>query len=286
MSCNCGSHDDKTLATGLRRFVPLIMGVTVVGALIAGAVQKKGANTKDVSDKALPTAVMQTNPASARVQWIGEMHKAIHEGDTKGKVRLASLLAAPGLNAIGPVEGLRGEITVIDGAVVIGVVEAGKITTAQPSDTEAAFLVWAHVAEWVRRPLPDNIRTEAEIEAFLPEAAKAAGIPVDAPFAFRIEGRAELMAIHIVWQEPGTEPGKETHDRSKVATTLTNTPFDVVGFWSDAHRGIFTPGTSDIHMHMATPDRSITGHVDAVSFAPGAILLLPSHSGGWKRGSH
>lgn len=41
MSCNCGCHDDKPPATGWRRFVPLIVGVVVVGAFIAGAVLKK-----------------------------------------------------------------------------------------------------------------------------------------------------------------------------------------------------------------------------------------------------
>jgi hypothetical protein len=41
MSCNCGCHDDKMPATGWRKFVPLIVGVVVVGALIAGAMLKK-----------------------------------------------------------------------------------------------------------------------------------------------------------------------------------------------------------------------------------------------------
>jgi len=41
MSCNCGCHNDKTPTTGWRRYVPLIVGVAVVGALIAGAVLKK-----------------------------------------------------------------------------------------------------------------------------------------------------------------------------------------------------------------------------------------------------
>lgn len=41
MSCNCGCHDDKTPTTGWRKFVPLIVGVVVVGALIAAAVLKK-----------------------------------------------------------------------------------------------------------------------------------------------------------------------------------------------------------------------------------------------------
>lgn len=41
MSCNCGCHDNKPPATGWRRFVPLIVGAVVLGALIVGAVLKK-----------------------------------------------------------------------------------------------------------------------------------------------------------------------------------------------------------------------------------------------------
>ena len=40
MSCNCGCHNDKTPATGWKRFVPLIVGAAVVGAIIAAAVLK------------------------------------------------------------------------------------------------------------------------------------------------------------------------------------------------------------------------------------------------------
>ncbi len=40
MSCNCGCHDDKPPATGWRRFVPLILGLVVIGTLIAGVLVK------------------------------------------------------------------------------------------------------------------------------------------------------------------------------------------------------------------------------------------------------
>ncbi|MFA6043736.1 MAG: hypothetical protein WC718_02020 [Phycisphaerales bacterium] len=46
MSCNCGCHDDRPPATGWRKFVPLIVGLAVAGALIAGAVLKNNDKTK------------------------------------------------------------------------------------------------------------------------------------------------------------------------------------------------------------------------------------------------
>ncbi len=64
MSCNCGCHDDKAPATGWRKFVPLIVGVAVVGAVIVGAVLKKDdAGKKQAKSSAVGTA---SGPQSGR----------------------------------------------------------------------------------------------------------------------------------------------------------------------------------------------------------------------------
>jgi hypothetical protein len=57
------------------------------------------------SDKAKP----------GEVQWIGEMRKVMHQGDLTGHVDLRSLANRPHLYAVGPLEGLRGEVTIWDG---------------------------------------------------------------------------------------------------------------------------------------------------------------------------
>lgn len=62
MSCNCGCHDDRPPATGWRKYVPLIVGMAVVGALVAGAVLKNdekgnaadGSPTKQTTTAAKP----------------------------------------------------------------------------------------------------------------------------------------------------------------------------------------------------------------------------------------
>lgn len=49
MSCNCGCHDDaphNAPAVGWRKFVPVIVGVLVVAALIAGAILKSSDQAK------------------------------------------------------------------------------------------------------------------------------------------------------------------------------------------------------------------------------------------------
>lgn len=64
MSCNCGCHDEKPPATGWRKFVPLIVGVVAVGALIAGAVLKKDGAGKNQPTP--PVVKSASGPESGR----------------------------------------------------------------------------------------------------------------------------------------------------------------------------------------------------------------------------
>ena len=62
MSCNCGCHDNKPPATGWRKFVPLIVGVTVAGALIAGPVLKKNSQDTTASRSATERSTTAAKP--------------------------------------------------------------------------------------------------------------------------------------------------------------------------------------------------------------------------------
>jgi acetolactate decarboxylase len=52
----------------------------------------------------------------------------------------------------------------------------------------------------------------------------------------------------------------------------------MVGFYSTEHRGVFTPGTSDAHVHSVTTDWLAGGHVETFTLAPGARLLVPARA--------
>ena len=62
MSCNCGCHDDKTPATGWRRFVPVIVGAVVVGALIAVAFLTGETKNRAADGSANTQATTATRP--------------------------------------------------------------------------------------------------------------------------------------------------------------------------------------------------------------------------------
>lgn len=209
------------------------------------------------------------------VAWIGAQHKAVHEGDSGGKVRLDDLGRRPHLYAVGPLAGLVGEITVLDGRATISTVQDGVFRTHESLDHSAAFLAWAYASEWSRTPLPESVRTLDDLEGFLPEAARAAGLDAGAPLVFQVEGRVESLKYHVLSPpDPGLPPA-EAHEKAKTHASVGASVVRMVGFYSTEHRGEFTPGTSDVHVHFVSEDGRSAGHVEGFTLAPGAELLFP-----------
>ena len=51
--------------------------------------------------------------------------------------------------------------------------------------------------------------------------------------------------------------------------TLEHATVELVGFYSRQHRGTFTPGESNVHVHLQTEDGRISGHLDAIQLEVG-----------------
>jgi acetolactate decarboxylase len=66
------------------------------------------------------------------------------------------------------------------------------------------------------------------------------------------------------------------HKKIQVAFELEKAETTIVGFHSTNHRGIFTPGDSNIHIHFQTPDNTKSGHIQKLQLGDGAILSLPA----------
>jgi len=220
----------------------------------------------------------RSGATDGKVMWAGAQHKAVHDGDVGAKVRLAELAQRPHLYAIGPLEGLTGEITVLDGQPTISTVERGIFRTHASLDHGAAFFVWTYSADWKPAALPESVRTLEQLEVYLPQAARAAGLEAGKPLAFRIEGSIENLNYHVLSPPLHTPPTFEDHEQSKVHSSVTARTVRLVGFYSTEHRGVFTPGTSDVHVHFVTDDRRLAGHVEGFTLAPGAVLMLPGPS--------
>ena len=138
------------------------------------------------------------------------------------------------------------------------------------------FFVWAEVPRWHEKPVPAEIRSFEDLERFVPKAAAAAGLDADQPFPFLVTGREELIEFHIVNRIGDGPHSMEMHKKIQVTFELEKAEATIVGFHSTKHRGIFTPGDSNIHIHFQTPDNTKSGHIQKLRLGEGAILSLPA----------
>jgi hypothetical protein len=197
-------------------------------------------------------------------------------GKLAAAIDLESLSATPHLYAIGPIAELRGEVTIIDSRPSLSRVgRDGTVQVDQKFDGGAPFLVWAEVPAWHRAPIPPDVRSFAHLEAFVAKSAAAAGLDLELPLPFLVDGRQDRIEFHIL-NRLGDEPhDAETNKRIRVTFELTTAEATIVGFHSRSHRGIFTPADSNIHIHFQALDNSASGHIQALEIGPGAVLRLP-----------
>ncbi len=207
------------------------------------------------------------------VKWVGELHRVMMLGEDAGIIGLDTLRGQPHLYAIGPVEGLNGEITIFDSEPVIGLVRDGKPVVEHSFDVRAPLLVWAQVEKWREVAIPSTVQSLADLDKFVGDAAKQAGIDLTAPFPFRVTAHTHEIAMHIVNRQGREAKGHEGHEKIEVKIPLTHADVELLGFWSDKHAGVFTHQGANVHIHGRTADNKLSGHLDEVKIGSGKLWL-------------
>jgi hypothetical protein len=182
----------------------------------------------------------------------------------------------PHLYALGPLEGVRGEVSIFGGEPSIARIEEGAVVTVSSWRARACFLVWATVPAWAERALEAGAPSLDEVEREVVALARATGLDPERPLPFRVRGPAVGATLHVLDKRDGLPHNPERHEQAKVRRTLEHTPVELVGFYSRQHRGIFTPKESNVHVHLRTEDGRISGHLEAIGLAPGAQLAVPA----------
>jgi acetolactate decarboxylase len=218
----------------------------------------------------LPAAAQQP----LEVRWQGAQRDVL-AGDIRGHVPLQPLANLAHLYAIGPLAELLGEVTILHSEPAISrVVDDRQVQMAGGFDHGACFLVYAQVPCWREVSLPGGVTDLPALEAALPELAASAGLDPTTPFPFLLKGRPERIEAHILNKTDGLPHTPELHDRAKVHFSVAFSEAEIIGFHSESHRGIFTPGDSNLHLHVRTEDGTFAGHVEAMTLT-GLQLYLP-----------
>src|SRR6266571_4850643 len=143
-----------------------------------------------------PTAIKATG---YDLWFIGSQRETIMNGKLAAVLDLKTLAGRRHLYGIGPIEQLRGEVTIADSRPALArVASDGTVKVTQSLETGVPFFVWAEVSQWYQKPIPPNVRSFEALERFVPKAAAAAGLDADKPFPFLVSGHEELIVFHIV----------------------------------------------------------------------------------------
>ena len=213
---------------------------------------------------------------SFAVEYRGAMREMFANGNIGGNISLTEFRNKPHLYAVAPLEGLRGEITVLDGTSYVSFVRNNSVVVEKSWDAKAIFMVWAEVAEWREVSVPENVKTYAELEKFVAEAAKSANIDASPPFPFLLKGTPANVNWHINnYVSDNTPLTQEKHDQAKFKGVLENEAVEIVGFYSDKHAGVFTHHTTNMHLHLRSASGNVMGHLDDITLNNGTSLYLP-----------
>ena len=217
---------------------------------------------------------------NAGVRWAGAQRDVLG-GDLRGHVALEPLAALTHLYALGPLEGVRGEVSIFGSVPSIARIEGDVVATASTWSARACFLVWALVPAWFER-VSDAIPAGLDgIEREVIALARGAGLDPARPLPFRVRATAVEATLHVLDKRDGLPHNPERHEQAKVRRTLERAPVELVGFYSQQHRGIFTPGESNVHVHLRTEDGRMSGHLETIRLAAGAQVAVPAP--GWSQ---
>lgn len=247
------------------------LGTALIRALAVGVLLSSSTACRPTRDEAAREARL----GGYEVRWIGELRTVHRDGDARPRADLREIEFGPGTFAIGPLAGLRGEITVVDGNAYIARIEDDRETVESDVDREAPFLVLGHVASWQALPLPDQVRDVAELERWLPDAAASAGLRQGEPFPFKIETADSSVGYHVISNpDPGDQVDRPHRELMRFFT-IVERPVVLLGVHSENHAGVFTHHGASTHIHVVGGDGLRSGHVDELNLGPGSVVYLP-----------
>ncbi len=207
----------------------------------------------------------------------GEFRSMISERNYLAVVALKDAADGGAADAVGAVSGLRGEISMLDGRLIVSYgTDCG--TARPPAAVETAtLLVTAAARHWRAIPIGKDLDRQA-IEVFIRQQAKLGGLDENKPFPFRISGTLTDFVMHVNAAPNPRFKGHGSFDEMAITGLAKGSrrAGNVVGFYAPlALQGVITNGGEFFHSHYVDEQRAMTAHLDAFGIAAGSTLMLP-----------
>lgn len=186
-------------------------------------------------------------------------------GQQAGIIAMDTLLL-PGMYGLGPLEYLRGEITLLDGRPIVSLMaDDTTVIVEQRPDAKAPFFVRQQVKGWVPMDLIAEVVDLPSLDAFLLKHQAHR----EEPFFFRLHGTVREAEAHVMDLPPGTVlEGPAVAHATQKTFTVRDAEVELVGVFSTKHQAVFTHHDSNIHVHIITADGALMGHLDRLRMDP------------------
>jgi len=253
----------------LKRLAPVALAIAA-----AGLVAMSGAVPAQAQTQQAP-APSAEDPFGFKAY--GVFSRMITQRNYLPVVALKDAVDSRATDAVGAVSGLRGEISVIEGRLIVSYgVDCGAACPVTTSET-ATLLATASAQHWRAVAIDKDLDAKA-VEAFIRSQAKASGLDENKPFPFRINGAITDFVMHVNAAPNPRFKGHGSFDEIAV-TGLAKGPRlagSVVGFYAPpALQGVITHGGDYFHSHYVDAQRTTTAHLDSFGVAAGSTLMLP-----------
>jgi acetolactate decarboxylase len=221
-------------------------------------------------------ALIFSTPIEVKVA--GEMKNIMRKGDLSSHISLDTLLTQSHLYGLGPAEGIKGELMIIDSKAYWCKVEKEKTTTSITNKAKAAMLVYAQVPSWKSISVTDGVKDYAALEKMVEELALKNGQSLDDPFPFMIKGTISKSSYHVIDWIEGTQHTFDNHKQFAKYGSFKKEPVTLLGFYSNKHHNIFTHHTTNMHVHIMDDKKTTVGHIEEIATTANSItLLIPSN---------
>lgn len=214
----------------------------------------------------------------------GNFRHMMHTGETDGTVALDTL-TVPSSWGVGATAGLRGEVVIRDGAVLVsrGDDPDARLTPPEAGE-QAVILAFGTVEDWQSVAIPHDMVPD-RLTHFIEMQAQSLGLDTQGGFPVRIEGSFPQLVWHVVTGEAPAHGGHGTghvggHANSKSGMNLydeARATGEIIGVYTGADlEGIASHPGERLHLHFVSADGTRSGHVDEIKISAGATLMLPA----------
>jgi alpha-acetolactate decarboxylase len=213
-----------------------------------------------------------------QLQWAGSMREVLREGKTQARASLDYIMKSGGTYAVGALEGLEGEILILDDKPWVSQTQPDgtqRTRLVAASEFSATLFVATHVATWNESSVEQDTSADG-FEEMIIRAARRAGKDINNPLPFLLAGEFTDVDLHIVNKTCPMQARQTGAAMQPYRGSRTRTYGIVFGIFAADSAGILTHHGSRVHAHiLILGDEPLMGHLDSIGVAAGAKIRFP-----------